>query len=163
MVKTVGRHCNDGQSTKPHRCDCLIFWRTTRFYEPIAQLAGAGCCWNAQYNWFFRFLCQRLDAAFLVAPAHKLPKNRCSRWHTGGKLPVRIAKAPGLLDGNDHRWIPPRSHGCLHQWLTRSIVCSLWNPQMTTSHLAESSADLLFFSDFYDLWSVVELLIDIQL
>jgi hypothetical protein len=34
---------------------------------------------------------------------------------------------------------------------------------MTTSHLAESSADLLFFSDFYDLWSLVELLIDIQL
>ena len=145
MVKSVGRHCNDVQSTKPHRCDCLIFWRRTKFYEPSAQLAGAGCCWTAQLNSFFPFPCQPLYAACLVAPAHKLTKNRCFWWHAGGKLWVRIAKTAWLIDPNDRRWIPPRSHGSLHQWLTRSIVCFLWNQRMTTSRLAESSACQFFF------------------
>lgn len=163
MVKSEERHCNDAQSTKLHQYGYSISSRTTRFYEPIAPLAAAACCWIAQYNWFFPFLCQRPDDACSVAPVHRLPKNRCSRSHTGGKLLARIAKALLLTAENDLQRRPQQSHGYRHQGLTRPIVCSLWTPQMTTSHLAESSADLLFFSDFYDLWSLVELLIDIQL
>ncbi len=125
MVKSAKRHCNDAQSTKLPQCGYSTFWRTTRSYELSVRLAVARCCSIAQYNWFSRFLCQRLDAACSVVPADKLPRNRCSRSRTDGTRQVRIAKALLHLAENVYRQIPQQFHGYQHQSLTKSIVCLL--------------------------------------
>lgn len=107
MIKSEGRHCNDAQSTQSRQDDCSIFSRTTRFYEPSVRPAVAKCYWTVQHSWFYPFLCPLLDVACSVATVRKLPRNRCSRWRTGGKVLIRIAKVPVLLVGNDHPRRPP--------------------------------------------------------
>jgi hypothetical protein len=46
---------------------------------------------------------------------------------------------------NDRQSMLKLFHDCRHQWLTKSISCSFYSPQMTTSHPVELSTFPAFF------------------
>lgn len=92
-----------------------------------------------------------------------LTKNKCNKLHIADRLAVEIAITVWLIGQSDHQYIPQQSLVLSRQLQARSIVYLLSTLRMTTSHLVEELAYLVFFSHFNKFRNLVVFLIYVVL
>jgi len=131
-----------GWSSRLPRYDFLAFSRMIMFFSLTLIFSVLTCCWAFQYNSLIRSLFLPQNAFCLALPFHTPPTCLYTPWRTAYIPLVMNPRVVWLMPVNALRYYIRWFLWFEHRSQSRPIVCSLYDPQTTTTHPFEPLASL---------------------